>query len=290
VTSARPSLRIEAVCLVAILAAGAFILWQQRILGRLAAGRPAILQPQARTARLAAEQRVNRLEGELAAGPRTAAPNPAAVIMASSQVRTLQLRVETARSRESVEAAYGPLIKSLGLDPATARQFLGLLSQERLTARDALVAAQAQGIESVQGYRAAVEEAVGREDEQIGALLSPAGFAQFDAYRQTLPEQQTVAALAAHLSGTPAQLDESQEAQLVQLITRMEPPTYQQNQTFLSLIGLDNAPLTPAMVSAAPSVLSPPQVGALQALASAWLAKAQLQQALRPRATPRSSP
>jgi hypothetical protein len=289
-TAAHPSLRSEAVCLAAILAAGALMLWQQRDLARLAGSPSAILQPQTRAVRLAAEQRVNRLEGELATAPKAAAPNPGAAMMASDQVRRLQLRVETSRSRDSVEAAYGPLIKALGLDPAMARQFLALLSQERLTARDALVAAQAQGIQSVPGFKAAVEEAVGRDDEQIGALLSPAGFAQFDAYRQTLPEQQTVAALAERLSGTPAPLDEGQEAQLVQLINRMEPPAYQQNQAFLALIGVDNAPLTPAMVSAAPAVLSPPQVSALQALASAWLAKAQLQQALRSRPAPRSAP
>ena len=283
-TAARHSLRIEAVCLCAILTAGAVMLWQQRALAHLGSWRPGPTPPAARAAaQTAARQRVDQLETQLAATARPALPNPGAAMMAAEQVRKLQLRVEAARSRESVQAAYGPLIKALGLDAATTAKFVGLLAQERLTARDALVAAQAQGIQSVQGYKAAVEEAVSREDEAISTLLNPTGFAQFDAYRQTLPEEQTVATLAGQLAGTPAQLGEGQEAQLAQLIERMEPSVYQQNQSFLSLIGVDNAPVTSAMVNAAPSILSPEQVSALQALAASGLAKTQLQQALRAR-------
>ncbi len=74
----------------------------------------------------------------------------------------------------------------------------------------------------------------------------------------------------------------------------MEPPAYRQNQGFLSLIGMEDAPLTPAMVSAAPGILSPPQAAALQAAEAGWMAKAQLQQVpagcIRLRRLPSSSP
>ena len=206
--------------------------------------------------------------------------------MGTAEVKNLQLRVEAGRSRDAVRAAYGPLLKALGLDPAAEAQFVEFLAQERLTARDALVAAQAQGVKSLADYKAAVEEAVSHEDEEISSLLTPTGFAQFDAYRQNLPEQQTVAKLDDRLTSMGAPLNEGQQTQLVQLIGGMEPAAYQQNQAFLSLVGMDDAPLTPAMVGAAPAILTPEQTAVLRAQEAAWLAKTQLQQALRPRAAP----
>ena len=271
----------------AIVVAAAAIAWQQRSLARLARVRPAGSPAGANLA--VAQQRVGELERQLAQGPSPSTSHPAAAIMASAAVRQLQLRVESARSRESIRAAYGPLIHALALNPATADRLEGLLLRQRLAARDALSAVQAQGVRSIAGFTAAVQEAVSHEDEEIGALLAPTGFAQFEAYRGTLPEQQTVARLAARLASSATPLSDDQQAQLVQLIDRMEPPSYHQNQTFLSLIGMEDAPLTPAMVGAAPAILSPPQAAALQAVETAWMAKAQLQQALRAR-TPTGSP
>jgi hypothetical protein len=282
--AARDSRWIEVACALAIAAAAAAIFWQQQALGRLGRERDGLPPAGLRAKWLATQARVERLDRQLASSSPAAAGLPAPGRISTETNRPLQLRVDAARSRESILIAYGPLIKALGLDPATSERFENLLAQERLTARDALVAAQAQGIPSLQGYKAAVEEAISHDDEQIGALLNPAGFAQFDAYRQTLPEQETVATLAERLSGTPAPLTDDQQAQLVQLIDRMEPAAYLQNQAFLAVIGMDSAPLTPAMVSAAPSLLSPPQAGALQEMEAAWQAKAQLQQALRVRA------
>jgi hypothetical protein len=279
---------LDAAWALAIAGALAVIFWQQRSLTRLALSRPPA--PPAGAALAAAEQRVEDLEQQLARGSSAAAAHPAAAIMRAESVRQLQLKVEAARSRESVDSAYGPLIRALGLDAITAERFEGRLVQERLAARDALAAAQAQGVRSIPGYKAAVEEAISQDDEEIGNLLTPAGFAQFDAYRQTLPEQQTVARLAERLASSPTPLSDDQQAQLVQLIDRMEPPVYKQNQSFLSLIGTDAAPLTPAMVNASPGILSPPQIAALQEAETAWMAKAQLQTALRARKSGAAAP
>jgi hypothetical protein len=281
----RGAWRLDVAGALAIVAALAVVYWQQRTLARLA-----LVRAPAGASLVAAQRRVGELEQQVARGISPAAAHPAAAIMGTETVRQLQLRVEAARSRESVRSAYGPLIRALGLDPTTEGRFEGLLVRERLAAHDALAAAQTQGVRSIPSYRAAVEEAVGHDDEAIGALLTPAGFAQFEAYRQTLPEQQTVAKLAERLASSGTPLGDDQQAQLVQLIDRMEPPLYKQNQSFLSLIGTEDAPLTPAMVSATPGILSPPQAAALQEAEASWMAKAVLQQSLRARAAGGTNP
>jgi hypothetical protein len=259
------------------------IFWQYRMLGHLPRIHVPLSAPDRRTLPSPAGPTIVPRPLPQAA----AAVSPPRVAFAAGpmpeEARLVQLRVEAERAREKVRNAYGPILRALGLDPVTADQLVGLLAQERLTAKDALVAAQAQGINSPSGYKAAVEEALGHDDEQIVALLDPADFAQFDAYRRTLPEQQTVAQLAARLTGSATPLGDGQQAQLVQLINQLEPPTVRDNQAFLSVIGMDEAPLTPAMVSTARSILSAPQASAFSDLAAAWLEKAQLQQALRPR-------
>jgi hypothetical protein len=204
-------------------------------------------------------------------------------ILPTAAYRQLQARVEASRSREAVHAAFGPLIKQLGLDAPTAERLEDLVAQERQTAHNALAAAQAQGAQSYLDYKAAVDGAIGAQDQDISSLLGADGYAQFDAYRQTLPEQQTVAKLAAMLGDGTAPLSGSQQAQLVRLIDQMEPAAYRQNEAFLAVIGMADAPLNPAIVNAAQGLLSPPQLDAFQALQGAWLARAQLDQALRAR-------
>ena len=275
--------RVEIIFLLTIALGGAVVLWQRRALTQLASIRHAPPAAAAHANLLAARQRADALEKQLA-GKQMPPPPATTAAPHAGQLKRLQLRVEAARSQESIRTAFGPLIKALGLDADTAARFEGILGQERLAARDAVVAARAEGVQTAQGYKTAVEEAISQYDEQISAVLSPAGFAQFDAYRQTLPEQETVASLTARLSGTPTPLNDSQQAQLVQMIDQMEPPAYHQNQSFLSAIGMDEAPLTSAMISAAPAILSPPQARALQAIQASWIARAQLQQALHQRA------
>jgi hypothetical protein len=205
------------------------------------------------------------------------------VVQPPAAFRQLQARVEASRSREAVHTAFGPLIKQLGLDALTAERLEDLVAQERRTAHDALAAAQAQGAQSYLDYKTAVDGAIGPKDQEISSLLGADGYAQFDTYRQTLPEQQTVAKLAAMLDDSTAPLSGSQQAQLVRLIDQMEPAAYRQNEAFLAVIGMADAPLNPAIVNAAQGLLSPPQLGAFQALQGAWLARAQLDQALRAR-------
>ena len=213
------------------------------------------------------------------ADPSTTIPKPAALPTAA--FRQMQARVDASRAKEAVHAAFGPLIRRLGLDAPTAGRLEDLVTQERQTAHNTLAAARAQGAQSYLDYKAAVDEAIGPQDQEISSLLGADGYAQFDAYRQTLPEQQTVAKLAARLNDSATPLSGSQQAQLVQLIDQMEPAAYRQNEAFLSIIGMTDAPLNPAIVTAAQGLLSPPQWSALQALQGAWLARAQLDQALR---------
>ena len=201
-------------------------------------------------------------------------------LVLSANVIQLGERVQTERYLESLNGAYGPLMKRLNLDPTKAEQFKKLLVDERHALMDALQVAKAEGIQSPQDYISAVKAAVAQIDLQIQTLLGADNFEQFQEYRQTLPEEQTVARLADRLANTTTPLSEGQQDNLVRLLNEMEPASFRQNEDFLGMMGLKGIPLTSSMVSASASVLTPPQVQMLDTMQKNLQAREQMVQTL----------
>jgi len=228
---------------------------------------------------------------ELAAGPlagvapgsnaKAAAADPAELARVRGQEAALSQKVARGRLLEAINRAYAPLIRRLNLDPDAAAQFASLVSQERLTAGEAIEAEKAQGVTSVAEYLAAVREAVGGVDQQISNLLGPDNFEAFTQYRSTLPEQVTVAQLSDQLASTSAPLTPGEQAQLVLLLDQMEAPSFRLNEDFLGIVGMQVAPLTDPMVQAAALILSPPQAAALRTLQQAQQARSAIENQLR---------
>jgi hypothetical protein len=227
----------------------------------------------------AAHRRTLRDRGEAAGGARPAAhgigtagprarsaSEQARAWLAGDAGRELSSRVAREHLLDAIGLQYGPLLRRLKLDPDAAARFESLIAEERTTAVDAIQVAQADGIRSGAGYLAAIREAVAEVDGQVQSLLGADDYQAFIAYRQELPEEQTVAKLGRLLAGSPAPLADGQQEQLVQLIAQMEPPSYRENEDILGIIGLAEAPLTPPIVAAAGSALAPPQAAALQSL------------------------
>jgi hypothetical protein len=217
----------------------------------------------------------------LAAKASAAAADPAELARIRSEEAALNQKIARGRQLEAINSAYGPLVQRLKLDPDTAAQFTALVSQERLTAADAVQAEKAQGVAAVSEYLAAVREAVGGVDQQLSSLLGPDNFEAFTAYRNTLPEEGTVAQLSTQLANTPAPLSDAQQTQLVLLINQMETPNFRLNEDFLGMVGMQAAPLTPTMVQAAEQVLSPPQAAAFQTLVEMQQARVAAENQLR---------
>jgi hypothetical protein len=212
---------------------------------------------------------------------KVAAIDPAELARIRGQEAALSQKVARGRLLEAINRAYGPLIKRLNLDPDAATQFASLVSQERLTAGEAIQAEKAQGVTSVAEYLAAVREAVGGVDRQLATLLGPDNFEAFTQYRSTLPEQVTVAQLSDQLNSTSAPLTPGEQAQLVLLLDQMEAPSFRLNEDFLGIVGMQVAPLTEPMVQAAAQILSPPQAAALRTLQQAQQARIAIENQLR---------
>jgi hypothetical protein len=210
-----------------------------------------------------------------------AAMDPAELARVREQQAALNQKVARGRLLEAINRAYGPLIQRLNLNPDTAAQFASLVSQERLTAGEAIQAEKAQGVTSVADYLAAVREAVGGVDQQLSTLLGADNFEAFTQYRSTLPEQVTVAQLSDQLSSTSAPLTQGEQAQLVLLLDQMEVPSFRLNEDFLGIVGMQVAPLSDPMVQAAGQILSPPQAEALRTLQQAQQARTAIENQLR---------
>lgn len=285
----RPARTLSTIGLIAslfLIATGGAIILRQS--GRIGAGRHL---PATASGRSRADAPTGLDQEGPRPAPRTpvdAAPPPSVRPVAaehtpwlnSKEGAQLRLRVGEARLRETMAGIFGPLIKRLGLDPEAARQFEELAGKERLAAADAVIAARAQGVQSPQDYVMVVQAAIAELDQQIQDLLGPEGFGEFQNYRQTLPEQQTVAKLAERLSSSPAPLTDGQQLQLVQVLNEMELPGFRQNETFMASVGVAEVPLTKAMVAASSQILSGPQLSAFQAMQENFHRRVQIVQML----------
>lgn len=230
--------------------------------GAAEAGRKRPLSPGGRI--LPARRAANPAAPEAASAPTGSS--------ASAEAERLRERLGQVRLAAGVSRAYGPLIRRLALRPETADAFAALLAHEQAAALDAIQALRAQGIRATAAYVSAVRQAAFPLDQQIADLLGPDGFQAFGAYRQNLLEEATVNQLAERVAGS-APLQDGQRVQFELMLGQMAPAGMRGNEDVLSLLGVQEVPLTGSMVAAAAGVLSPPQLEAFRSMQEAFRAR-----------------
>ncbi len=197
--------------------------------------------------------------------------------------------------KAQVDRTYGPLFKSLNLSPQQLQQFQSLLAEKQQALGDVLAAARAQGVtpqSDPAAFRQLVMQAQNQVDTSIQQTLGDAGFQQYQQYQQTLPERNTVNAVAQQLSYTQTPLTDDQTNQLVALLAQTQPQTAGNGTAGTGtsegglnlrqlLTGGGTAPVTNDAVTLAAGVLSGPQVQALQAVQQQQQAEQQMRQLMR---------
>jgi hypothetical protein len=204
------------------------------------------------------------------------------------------------QQKGQIDARFAALFKKLGLPPDKLAQLKALLADKLSAPTDVLAAAGPQGIDPVrnpQEFTKLIQDTQSELDEKIKSLLPPEAFAQYQNYLQTEPQRAVISQLQQSLSYSDTQLSSSQADQLVQILAETSPNRAGGANTVVggptvivmgagssgpvprSLDGPWNAgPITDEAVARAQSVLSAPQVQALQEIQQQQQAAAQLRQ------------
>ena len=215
------------------------------------------------------------------------------------------------QQRGAVESRYAPLFRNLNLPPEQVEKLKSLLAERATTVQDVLAVAIDQGInprENPATVRKLVADAQNEINQGIRAVIGDQGFAQLTNYERTLPQRAVVNELQQRLSYTNAPLTGPQAEQLVQILAANPPPRPAPDAANASrpppppppgprgpdvgalVAGLTGggpgpdvprgAPVTPAAVSQAATILSAPQVSALQQMQQQQQSQQQLRQML----------
>ncbi len=204
------------------------------------------------------------------------------------------------QQRGEIEARYATVFRSLNLPPDQLARLASLLTERRTALLDIAAVARDQGVD-LRSNAPGLQQLVATTQEQINqsirGVIGDTGFAQLTAFEQTAPQRNTVSELQQRLSYTGTPLTTAQSDQLVQILaanpaprpaTTTPPttapgalPTGQPDGAGLRMLGgptASTATITPAAVAQSQSVLSPPQVSALQQLQQQQQAQQQLRQ------------
>lgn len=205
-------------------------------------------------------------------------------------------RLLAIQAKARLSQTYGPLFKSLNLAPDQLAQFQTLLADKQQAMMDVLAAAREQGINprtDPDGFKTLMAQSVAQSDANIQQALGDAAYQQYQQYQQTLPERNVVNSLQQQLSYTQSPLSDDAANQMISLLAQNQPQragngtagTGNGGDTGpnpMSLInGGGTARVTNDAVSQASSVLSAPQVAALQQIQLQQQAQQQMQQMMR---------
>ena len=192
-----------------------------------------------------------------------------------------------------VTQTYAALFKTLNLSPDQLNQFQSLLAEKQQALMDVMQAAREQGInprEDPEGFKALVNQAVTQSDTAIQQALGDAAFQQYQQFQQTLPERNTVGTLQQSLSYTQTPLTDDQAAQLTSILASTQPQRAgngtagtdgNPGPSPMAIInGGGTAKVTDEAITQASSVLTAPQVAALQQIQQQQ-AQQQIQQMMR---------
>ena len=262
---------------------------------------------------LAAQRRAKDPDRQTAGTPRGGsaavslpAPGPAPVArggMAPS-FTSLMDRPEMAhlmaiQQKGQIDARFAALFKNLGLPADKLAQFKALLADKLSAPTDVLAAAGPQGVDPVrnpQEFTKLIQDTQSELDDKIKSLLPPGDYAQYQNYLQTEPQRAVVSQLQQALSYSDTQITPAQADQLVQILADTAATKGVATSTgpggnvgfatgpFPSSAmgpGAWNAtPITDEAIARAQSVLSAPQIQALQDIQQQQQAAAQLRQLL----------
>jgi hypothetical protein len=269
---------------------------------------------------LVAQKRAKELERQAAGVPRSGpaavslpAPNPAPMALGGGIVTSftsLMERPEMARlmaiqQKGQIDARFAALFKKLGLPSDKLAQFKALLADKLSAAIDVMAAAEPQGVDPVrnpQEFNKLIQDTQSELDEKIKSLLPPAGFAQYQNYLQTEPQRAAVSQLQQALSYSDTQISPAQADQLVQILADTAANRSGGGTASYSVVsgpgvttvmatgpfpstGMGTGPwggasITDEAIARAQSVLSAPQVQALQEIQQQQQAATQLRQLL----------
>ncbi|HVW22648.1 MAG TPA: hypothetical protein VHC86_15640 [Opitutaceae bacterium] len=205
-------------------------------------------------------------------------------------------KLQSIQLKAQLDQRYAALFKTLNLSPEQLDQFKTLLVQRQQAQQDAMQAAFQQGLnprQDRQAFEQAIADAQTSVDQQIQSLLGDSGYPQYQQYQQTMPERNTVSQVQQALSYSGAPLSDDQANQLVALLAQNQPS----NQNGGGGRGFGGggfggpggafggggppAQITPQVLTLAQSVLSGPQLQALQQVQQQQQAQQQMRQLMQ---------
>ncbi len=210
-------------------------------------------------------------------------------------------RLMAIQQRAQLDGRYAELFKSLNLPTDQLEQLKTLLVDRQSAALDVLSVASAQGINALSSpeeMRSLARDTQTKADNDIRNLLGEQGFTQYQGYEQTLPQRAIADQLAQRLSYTSTPLTPDQREQMVQVLAATGPTTSGAENADLSVmtnaigfVGTSggntmafggagvptmSSPINNDAIARSGSVLSAPQVTALQQLQQEQQAQQQM--------------
>lgn len=204
------------------------------------------------------------------------------------------------QQRGAIDSRYAALFRKLNLPPDQLEKLRTLLAERTATVQDIFAVAHEQGVNLANDPAAMGKLLLSTQDDinaSLRTFLGDTGFTQLRAYEQTLSQRTVVDDLQQRLSYTAAPLTPAQADQLIDILAtnpvpRATPATRKasappfgnsvtalfETLNFTAVATITPATITPAAVAQSQSVLSAPQVAALQQMQQQHQAQQQLRQ------------
>lgn len=290
-------------------AAGAYLAWHQsrEVSGLRQTVATAGNQSELRKRVWDAEKRVQSLESQLASA-REAKPTGAATSTAPAPADAATRRgpdafrgmmdnpeyqkLMTIQQKARLDGNYAALFKKLKLTPQQLEQFKQLLVERQTSMIDLMSVARTQGLDprtDPAAYRQLVESTQAEVDQSIKDALGESAYAEYKNYETSAASRNVVTQLDQRLSYNGSPLNESQSAQLLQILN-----TSNQSRTAAASVAVPagagnvinlavaGSPLvTDEVVAQASGVLAADQVAALQEIQQEQEAAAQMRRILQ---------
>ena len=135
-------------------------------------------------------------------------------------------KMMAAQMKSQIERRYAQLFKQLNLGPEQTEKLKALLVEREAAAADVMMVAAQKGINPMQNpkeLQKLVVESQAESDTAIKDLLGDNGYSQYQDYRKTEPQRNTVAQLQQNLGYTDVPLNSTQAVQLTQLLAETSP-------------------------------------------------------------------
>ena len=248
---------------------------------------------------VAAEQRAQELEAQLAAFRQTALSGAAGVGLASegdaassgaSSTGNGKNLVETtldrmkdpkmvqlmaARTKAQLALRYSGLFGQLKLNQAQGAKFMNLLVEKQSAGLDVVSAATASGITDLKEIGQMIAKTQSDLNQEIKATLGDAGYAQYQSFSQAQVQRDVISTLQQSLAPSQSPLTTAQYQRMVQILAQTGPQSGNGPTPPVGVTGAlptSNNPsglITNATLAQAETALSPFQLKTLKGLQQA---------------------